>query len=37
MNLKRLYRKLKIKFIRKFILKKRKKDDSFYNDPFIYN
>ena len=37
MNLKRLYKKLKIKFIRKFILKKTKKDDSFYNDPFIYD
>ena len=36
MNLKRLYRKLKIKLIRKFLNKKKSKED-FYNDPFIYN
>jgi hypothetical protein len=37
MGLKKFFRKIKIKLIRKFIIKKRKKDDSFYNDPFIYD
>lgn len=36
MRLKRIFLKLKIKFIRKFLIKKKTKQD-FYNDPFIYN
>jgi len=36
MGLKKFFRKIKIKLIRKFITKKKRKKD-FFNDPFIYD